>query len=133
MLKRCALLRGLIGYMVHTRNMNEWTISRLEKAGILNVRDTNEIKGNPESLFAKVMLTDNFISKLAFNLTKLCKNEKSIDRYEEIVAETVKEILSPDEEISRPVELVFTVLKASHITKEKLESVLMRNGFLGAK
>ncbi len=119
--------------MVHTRNMNEWTISRLEKAGILKVGGRNESEGSNKSLFAEVMLTDEFISKLAFNLTKLCKNEKSIDRYEEIVAETVKEILSPDEEISHSVELVFTVLKASHIAKEKLESVLMRHGFLGAK
>ncbi len=117
----------------HNKNMNEWTISRLEKAGILNVRDANEIKETPESLFAKVMLTDNFISKLAFNLTKLCKNEKSIDRYEEVVVSTVKEMLGLDEEISKPVELVFTVLNTSHITKKKLETILMSHGFLGAK
>ncbi len=59
--------------------------------------------------------------------------EKSLDRYEAFVASTVKEMLDHDEKISRSVELVFTALKASHITKEKLESVLMRHGFLGAK
>ncbi|MBU2565118.1 MAG: hypothetical protein KJ655_02545 [Candidatus Thermoplasmatota archaeon] len=89
--------------------MNEWTISRLEKAGILKVRGRNELEGSPKSLFAEVILTDGFVSKLAFNLTKLCTAEKSIDRYEEIVAETVKEILGPDEELSKPVKLVFTV------------------------
>lgn len=119
--------------MAHTRNMNEWTISRLEKAGILKVRGRNELEGSPKSLFAEVMLTDGFVSKLAFNLTKLCAAEKSIDRYEEIVAETVKELLGRDEEFSKPVELVFTVLKASHITKEKLEATLMQKGFLAAK
>ena len=113
--------------------MNEWTISRLEKAGILKVRGRNESEGSPESLFAEVMLTDGFVSKLAFNLTKLCAAEKSIDRYGEIVAETVKEILGPDEELSKPVELVFTVLRASHITKEKLEATLMQKRFLAAK
>jgi hypothetical protein len=119
--------------MVHTKNMNEWTIFRLEKAGILKVRGRTESEGSPESLFAEVILTDGFVSKLAFNLTKLCTTEKSIDRYEEIVAETVKEILGPDEELSKPVELVFTVLKANRITKEKLEATLMQNGFLAAK
>ncbi len=119
--------------MAHTRNMNEWTISRLEKAGILKVRGRNESEGSPESLFAEVMLTDGFVSKLAFNITKICTTEKSIDRYEEIIAETVKELLGPDEEFSKPIELVFTVLKANHITKEKLEATLMQKGFLAAK
>jgi len=132
-LKKSDHPKGLTDSMAHTRNMNEWTISRLEKAGILKVRGRNESEGSPESLFAEVMLTDCFVSKLAFNITKLCTTEKSIDRYEEIVAETVKELLGPDEELSKPIELIFTVLKANRITKEKLEATLMQKGFLAAK
>ncbi|MDI6917823.1 MAG: hypothetical protein QMC80_08530 [Thermoplasmatales archaeon] len=111
-----------------------WVIKSLENAGILKLRGSSETKeGGTESFFAEVMLTDRFTSCLAMNLTNLCTIHKSIDRYEEVVAGTVREMLNTNDDISRHVSLVLTVLKANRITKEKLEAKLMQGGFLAAK
>jgi|GEM_PF-1563050 len=112
----------------------EWAIKSLENAGILRLRGSNEKKeGSVKSFFAEVTLTDRFTSCLAINLTNLCTIHKSIDRYEEVVAGTVREMLNTNNDISHHVSLVLTVLKANNVTKEKLEAKLMQGGFLAAK
>lgn len=116
-----------------TKN-KDWVIKSLENAGILKIRGSSEMKERgTESFFAEVLLTDGFTSRLAMNLTKLCTIHKSIDRYEEVVAGTIREMLNTNNDISRHVSLILTVLKANHITKEKLEAKLMQKGFLGAQ
>lgn len=112
---------------------DDWTLLELERAGILKVRKTNESENEgTRALFAEVALTDKFISTLAWNLTRYCSAQKSIDNFKEIVAETVHELL-PHQDISRHISLVLTVLEASNIKKEALEKRLMEAGYLGAK
>ncbi|MEW6070907.1 MAG: hypothetical protein AB1485_09840, partial [Candidatus Thermoplasmatota archaeon] len=110
-----------------------WTILELEKAGILKVNKADETKGEVSSLVAEVALTEEFISKLAWNLTKSCTVRKSIDNFKDIVIETVKQMLSKEGDVSKHISLVFTVLEASDIKQERLEKILMTAGYLGAK
>jgi hypothetical protein len=112
----------------------DWVIKELEKAGILRVGKSYEALGKElSSLIAEVALTEKFIAALAWNLTKYCTVQKSIDNFKDIVTETVRTMLSKEGDISKHVALVFTVLEASNIKKAKLEKKLMEAGYLAAK
>ncbi|MDI6856413.1 MAG: hypothetical protein QMD21_06515 [Candidatus Thermoplasmatota archaeon] len=113
--------------------VEDWIILELEKAGIIKVNKANETKGEISSLVAEVAFTEDFISRLAWALTQYCSVHKSIDRFREIVAQTVREMLRKEGDVSKYVSLAFTILEASNIKQEVLEQKLMRAGYIAAK
>lgn len=113
--------------------VEDWIILELEKAGIIKVNKANETKGKISSLVAEVAFTEDFISRLAWALTQYCSVHKSIDRFREIVAQTVREMLRKEGDVSKYVSLAFTILEASNIKQEVLEQKLMRAGYIAAK
>jgi hypothetical protein len=112
---------------------DDWTVLELERAGIIKINKSNEIKGEVSSLVAEVAFTEEFISKLAWKLTQYCSVRKSIDDFKNIVIETIREMLSKEGNISKHISLVFTILEASNIKQEVLEQKLMKAGYLAAK